>query len=504
MASQGFQQIQTQKLAIGPQMQQSLQILQAPTLELRQIIQQEIEVNPVLELEAPETSLEDAIPDDPDDRSGGEDDIAQLTQMDEEWREYWQQSRQQTAARRSDDQERWQFMMDSIVAPTTLQEHLISQLHTADVKNSRIAEHVEFLIGNLDDRGFLNTRIDDLSLQHAIPIDELREAKRLLQSFDPVGVGSEDLRQCLMVQLERLGKRNTLPWRVIDQHLDDLANKRYPVIARKLGVPIDQISRAADLIGTLDPRPAQRFAVSQNNYVTPDVVVERQNGEWIAVMMNDDLPQLRISNTYKDLLSQAQSSGEVRDYVRDKIRGGKFLIRCIHQRQQTIHKIATEILRHQRDFLEKGLGHLKSLNMATVAADVGVHETTVSRAIAGKYIATPYGVFELKYFFTHGVKTDSGEDMSNTSVKNAISELVKGESKHKPLSDDKLAGLLDKQGIKVARRTIAKYREALGILPSHLRKEFLSTPAKSMQPKAPKGKKAKVAEDEQEPPSLGE
>jgi RNA polymerase sigma-54 factor len=168
----------------------------------------------------------------------------------------------------------------------------------------------------------------------------------------------------------------------------------------------------------------------------------------------------------------ASSSAEVRDYVRDKIRGGKFLIRCIHQRQQTIHKIATEILRHQRDFLDKGSGHLKSLNMATVAAEVGVHETTVSRAIAGKYIATPHGVFELRYFFTHGLKTDSGEDMSNTSVKNAIAELVKNEAKGKPLSDDKLAKLLDQQGIKVARRTIAKYREALGILPSHLRKTF--------------------------------
>jgi RNA polymerase sigma-54 factor len=296
-----------------------------------------------------------------------------------------------------------------------------------------------------------------------------------------------------MFQLERLGKKGTLPWRVLDQHLDDLANKRYPVIARKLGVPVDQISRAADLIGTLDPRPAQRFAVSENNYVTPDVVVEKLNGEWVAVMMNDDLPRLRISNTYKDLLSQSQSTGEVRDYVRDKIRGGKFLIRCIHQRQQTIHKISTEILRHQRDFLDKGLGHLKSLNMATVAADVGVHETTVSRAIAGKYIATPHGVFELKYFFTHGVKTESGEDMSNTSVKKAIAELVRNEAKHKPLSDDKLAVLLDKQGIKVARRTIAKYREALGILPSHLRKEFVAVPPKA--PKIRQPKASSVSED---------
>ncbi|MBK8091488.1 MAG: RNA polymerase factor sigma-54 [Verrucomicrobiaceae bacterium] len=472
MSSQGFQQIQTQKLALGPQMQQSLQILQAPTLELRQIIQQEVEQNPVIELESPETSLEDAIPNDPDDRSGDQDDLASASQMDDEWREYWQQSRQQNLARRSDDQERWQFMMDSIVAPTTLQEHLLSQLHTAEVSHPHITEHVEYLIGNLDDRGFLNTKIGDISLAQGIPIAELEEAKRLLQSFDPVGIGSEDLRECLLAQLERIGKKNTLVWHVVDQHLEELAAKHHPLIARKLSVPLDQIIRAADFISTLDPRPAQRFATSDNHYVTPDVVVERQNNTWVAVMRNDDLPRLRISNTYKDLISQEGSSSEVKDYVRDKIRGGKFLIRCIQQRQQTIHKIATEILRHQRDFLDKGAGHLKSLNMATVAADVGVHETTVSRAIAGKYIATPHGVFELRYFFTHGVKTESGEDMSSTSVKNAITDLVKAESGKKPLSDDKLTKLLEKQGIQVARRTVAKYREALGILPSHLRKSF--------------------------------
>jgi len=471
MADQGLHQIQTQKLAIGPQMQQSLQILQAPALELRQIIQQEIEVNPVLEIETPETSIEDAIPDDPDDRSVDDGDIDALTQMDEEWREYWQQSRQQTAVRRSGDQERWQFIMDSIVAPTTLQEHLLSQLHTAEVR-PQIAKQAEFLIGNLDDRGFLNTRIDDLSLHHAIPIDELRAAKQLLQSFDPVGVGSEDLRECLLVQLERLGKKQSLAWRLVDQFIDDLANKRYPVLARKLGVPLEQISRAADFISTLDPRPAQRFTVSNNNYVTPDVVVERQAGEWTAVMTNDDLPHLRISNTYKDLLARPGSNGEVREYVREKIRSGKFLIRSIHQRQNTIHRIAARILQHQREFLEKGAGFLRPLNMATVADEVGVHETTVSRAIAGKYISTPHGVFDMKFFFSHGVKTESGDDLSNTSVKNAIADLIKAEPKHKPLSDDKLAGLLDRQGIKVARRTVAKYREALGILPSHLRKSF--------------------------------
>lgn len=473
MADQGLYQTQTQKLAIGPQMQQSLQILQAPTLELRQIIQQEIEINPVLELEAPEVSLEDAVPDDPDDRDSGErDELDMLSQMDEEWREYWAQSRMQNSNRSAEDQERWQFLMDSIVAPTTLQEHLVSQLRTAEIDDANLVENVEFLIGSLDDRGFLNSSVEDMSLQHGIPIDDLHAAKAVLMSFDPVGVGSDDLRECLLIQLERLGKKHSLAHRLVDQHLEDLANKRYPILARKLGVPLEQVSRAADFISTLDPRPASRFNPSSNSYVSPDIIVEKQGGEWVPVMNNDDLPHLRLSNAYKDLLSQASSSGEVRNYIRDKIRSGKFLIRSIHQRQQTIHKIATQILAHQKEFLDKGTSFLRPLNMAQVAEEVGVHETTVSRAISGKYMATPHGVYELKFFFSHGVKTDSGEDLSNTSVKNAIADLIKTESKAKPLSDDKLAKLLDKQGIKVARRTVAKYREALGILPSHLRKSF--------------------------------
>ncbi|GAA5144395.1 RNA polymerase factor sigma-54 [Prosthecobacter algae] len=473
MADQGLYQTQTQKLAIGPQMQQSLQILQAPTLELRQIIQQEIEINPVLELEAPEVSLEDAVPDDPDDRDGGErDELDVMSQMDEEWREYWAQSRMQTTNRSAEDQERWQFLMDSIVAPTTLQEHLVTQLRTAEITDPLLVKNVEFLIGSLDDRGFLNSSVEDMSLLQGIPIDDLHAAKAVLMSFDPVGVGSDDLRECLIVQLERLGKKHSLAHRLVEQYLEDLANKRYPILARKLGVPLEQVSRAADFISTLDPRPASRFNPSSNNYVSPDIIVERQGGEWVPVMNNDDLPSLRLSNAYKDLLGQASSSGEVRNYIRDKIRSGKFLIRSIHQRQQTIHKIATQILAHQREFLDKGTSFLRPLNMAQVADEVGVHETTVSRAISGKYMATPYGVFELKFFFSHGVKTDSGEDLSNTSVKNAIADLIKTETKAKPLSDDKLAKLLDKQGIKVARRTVAKYREALGILPSHLRKSF--------------------------------
>jgi RNA polymerase sigma-54 factor len=389
--------------------------------------------------------------------------------MDEEWRDYWAQAR--VTRDRSADDERYRHLMESITVATTLQEHLLEQLRTA-TSDVMLLEQTEFLIGNLNEVGFLQTSLEDLSLSHAIPIDQLEAAKAMLIRFDPIGVGADDLRESLLIQMSRLGKKQSLAYRLVEQHLDDLAGKRYPLLARKLAVPVEQISRASDFIGTLDPRPGSRFASVDNLYVTPDVIVERSGTEWLATMRNDDLPQLRISNAYKDMLADAGTNAEAREYIREKIKGGKFLIRSVHQRQATIQKIATEIIKHQPEFFEKGSAFLRPLTMSQIAVLVEVHETTVSRAIAGKYIATPHGVFDLRYFFTTGLETESGEDLSNTSVKNTIAEIIAGEPARKPLSDDKITTLLHERGIKVARRTVAKYREALNILPSHLRKSF--------------------------------
>ncbi len=464
MAGTGLFQQQSLKQVIGPQMQQSLQILQAPAMELRQIIQQEMTVNPVLEVEAPEVSLEDTKAEDPDD------DIAVLSQLDEEWREYYAQTRAQTAPRTSDDDERRRFLMDSITAQTTLQEHLLTQLNLLDLRDPKTRESCEFIIGNINDDGFLHTKLEELSMRHGLPIEELQKSKAIVQGFEPAGVGAENLGECLMLQLERRGRKNSLAYRIVEHHLDDLAHKRYTVLARKLAAPPEQISRAVEQIASLDPRPTQGYAPMNNHYVTPDIFVERGSGGYVAVMNQSDLPQLRISNAYKDLLARPGTADDARSYIRDKIRGAKFLIRSVAQRQQTIQKIAAEILKHHREFFDKGPSHLKPLNMATVAEIVGVHETTVSRAIAGKYIQTPHGVFELKYFFTSGVRNDAGEDVSNTAVKNSMSEIFKTEPPQKPFSDEQLVKLLKERGIKVARRTVAKYREAMGVLPSHLRK----------------------------------
>lgn len=469
MPEQRFDQSQSllQHQSIAPQMQQSLQLLQTATLELRHLLQQELVSNPTLEEESNEVSLEEATT--PGEEDDFEREFAELSRLDEEWREYMAQSRL-NAPRSEEADERHRFLMDSIVEPITLQDHLLKQLHLSDAPKE-VAALAENLIGNIDDGGFLKVDLEEMSLDLGVPYKELLEARRVVQSFDPVGVGAFDLRECLLIQLERLGKHHSLEYRVVDHHLEDLARKRYPQIAKRLSVAPEQITKAADFIATLDPRPGSRFGGDTNTYVSPDAVVERIGDEWVVSMNDEQIPRLRISNAYKDLMASGNGR-EARAYIREKIRAGKFLIKSIHQRQQTIHSIATEIVRRQPDFLEHGPARLKPMNMAQVAEQVGVHETTVSRAVSGKYLATPHGVFEMKYFFTTGYETEDGESLSNTSVKKSLGELVAAEDHRRPLSDQKLVEELGKRGIKIARRTVAKYREELNILPSHMRRTY--------------------------------
>ena len=254
--------------------------------------------------------------------------------------------------------------------------------------------------------------------------------------------------------------------------MEALGKRRIPEIARTLDATVEEVQSAIGRIGNLEPRPGRAFLSDNNQYILPEVFVQNVGGDLIVTTNNDHVPHLRISNTYKDLLAQADSSAEVREYIREKIRAGKFLIKSLHQRQQTILNIAKEIVKRQREFMEKGVAFLKPLTMVQVAEVVGVHETTVSRAVSGKYIETPQGIFEMKYFFTSGIQTASGVGVSNTSVKELIADMIKEEKTSKPLSDEEIVKLLTDKGIKIARRTVAKYRSELSILPSHLRKVY--------------------------------
>ncbi|HXM03231.1 MAG TPA: RNA polymerase factor sigma-54 [Chthoniobacterales bacterium] len=468
MPGPGMQQIQGMGLqqVLAPQLQQSLQILQAPTLELKNIVQQELQTNPLLEEDPDISETEDRSSEDADFQQ----EFERLAKLDEEWRDYMAQN-VSYSARSQEDEERRQFFLDSLANQETLQQHLLEQLNTADI-DAKKRKAAELLIGNIDDIGFLSAPLDEIANLSGTPIEDLQEALELVQTFHPVGVGARDLRDCLLVQLRRIGKAQSFEYQIVDQYLDDLGRKRYPDIARRIGVTVDQVQKAANFIATLDPKPGQIFSPQPNSYVLPDVLVEKVADDYVVSLTGDQIPHLRINKTYRDLMTQSRNGGEVRDYIREKIRSGKFLIKSIHQRQQTILNIAIEIVKRQRDFLDNGTAFLKPMTMVQIADAVGVHETTVSRAISGKYIATPQGVVEMKFFFTPGYQTNDGVSLSNTSVKETIADLVRNEDNRMPLSDKEIVEILSERGIPIARRTVAKYRAELNILPSNLRKQF--------------------------------
>ena len=275
-----------------------------------------------------------------------------------------------------------------------------------------------------------------------------------------------------MIQLERTNQQETLEYRIVKDFMEALGKRRIPEIAKGTGVEVDEVQDALENIGKLEPRPGRAFLPDNQQYVLPEVFVTRSGDDFAVTTNNEHIPHLRISNTYKDLMSQGENSAEVRNYIREKIRAGKFLIKSLHQRQQTILNIGKEIVKRQREFMDKGVAHLKPLTMVQVAEVVGVHETTVSRAVSGKYMQTPQGIFEMKYFFTAGIQTANGAGMSNTSVKDMIMEIFKNEDTAKPLSDQEVVKMLTEKGIVIARRTVAKYRTELNILPSNLRKVY--------------------------------
>jgi len=485
---------------LAPQLQQSLALLQAPTLELKAMVDQELQQNPLLEEEAlGETTIGEkeseggdegeitATPDlaeppadvtfDPATQkpdSGPVDDFQaefeRLTQLDQEWRDHFAQTNLPMRQSQEDEEKR-QFMFDSLVAGTSLQENLIEQIRMSDL-NDEQRQIGEMIIGNIDDYGYLQSSVDELAFATNIRPEKILEVLKVIQTFHPPGVGAHNLRECLLLQLERAGQQDTLEFRIVNEYMEALGKRRIPEIARGLGTTVDEVQKALERIGNLEPRPGRAFLPDNNQYILPEVFVQRLGDDFVVTTNNEQIPHLRISNTYKDLMGQADSSPEVREYIREKIRAGKFLIKSLHQRQQTILNIAKEIVKRQREFMDKGVAFLKPLTMVQVAEVVGVHETTVSRAVSAKYMETPQGIFEMKYFFTSGIQTSNGVGVSNTSVKELILDMIKVEETGKPLSDEEIVRLLDQKGIKIARRTVAKYRSELNILPSHLRKVY--------------------------------
>jgi RNA polymerase sigma-54 factor len=496
--SQGLHLSQKMSLSqvLAPQLLQSLVLLQAPTLELKALVEQELQQNPVLEeisipeMEQSETARDHSTSNAADPAEPPADvtydpatekpakesaddfqaEFERLTQLDQEWRDHFSQTNIPMRSTEEMDEKR-QYMFDSLVASTSLQEVLLEQMRLSDLSPEQYMI-AEMIIGNIDDYGYLKATLEELSFSTNIPAEKIEEVLKVIQTFHPPGVGARGLQECLLLQLERSGRQHTLEYRIVRDYMEALGKRRIPEIARGLGITVEEAQTALSHIAQLEPRPGREFLPDTERFILPEVFVQKVGDEFVVTVNNEYIPHLRISNTYKDLMAQADSSPEVRDYIRDKIRAGKFLIKSLHQRQQTILNIGREIVQRQREFMEKGVAYLKPMTMEQVAEVVGVHETTVSRAVSNKYIQTPQGIFEMKYFFTSGIQTVNGEGLSNTSVKDMIADIFRNESPGKPLADQEVVKMLKDKGIMIARRTVAKYRSELNILPSNLRKVY--------------------------------
>lgn len=464
-------------MILAPQLRQSLEMLQLPMLELRAIIQKEMEQNPAIEdvRDPTEVSIEaeqeqpekDGTKDEPLDFDA---EFEAITKLDDAWRDYFLQGMENAPAA-ADQEERRQYMLDSIRQPVSLQDHLLDQLPLANLNNEQ-SRNAELIIGHIDEDGYFKTDLETLAFQAGATATQLLDALRAVQEFHPPGIGARSLRECLLLQLHTLppSPERDLAQKIIENHLEALAANHRKAIIKALRTDAERLERAVEAIRSLDPRPGRAFSAEAIEYVEPEVIVDKVDGHYVVQVDNDNLPHIRISNHYRRLLEDPSVTAEVKSYIRERIRAGVFLIKSIHQRQRTIFRIASEIVAAQQEFLEKGVAHLRPMTMATVADKVGVHETTVSRTVANKYMRTPNGLFEMKYFFTPGLKTDAGPAVSNRTVQDKIAQMIGAEDLATPLSDQTIQEALQQEGIQIARRTVAKYRLMLKIPPSHLRR----------------------------------
>jgi RNA polymerase sigma-54 factor len=361
---------------------------------------------------------------------------------------------------------------ENLISTTqTLYDHLMWQ-----IRNSGFNDEEQFLAGILvsyiDDDGYIKVPLEQIAEDENVNKDDLVSLLPFVQEFDPPGVGARDLKECLLIQAKHLQEDTRDFVDLINNHWKDLEKKNYEGIAKAMGRHLEEIIEMTKIIYTMDPKPGRLFLTNDTLYVTPDVYVYKVGDEYMVSLNEDGLPRLRISNFYKNVLQAKGPNSPTQDYIQEKLRSAVWLIKSIHQRQRTIYKVTESIVKHQRDFFELGPGHIKPMILRDIANDIGMHESTVSRVTTSKYVHTPRGIFELKYFFNSGINTDDGDSLASESVKLKIKELVSAEDVKNPLSDQKIVDLLKKDGIQIARRTVAKYRDVLKILPSSKRKKY--------------------------------
>jgi RNA polymerase sigma-54 factor len=479
----------TQQLVMTPQLQQAIKLLQLNRLELVGLVQQELEENPVLEeaeVDDDEGSAEVEAegPDGAETQSASNEETSEASEdtsnstedpsdaekfADLEWQDYLNSNPQTSQVSGGEDDR--PSIDATLTRRTTLSEHLEWQLQlTAFPIEEEVA--ARFIIGNLDDRGFLQATINELSRQSGVKEEVVESALGRVQEFDPAGVGARDLRECLLIQARLLEVADPLVLRVLDECLDRLIKRDFRGVARTLGVSIQEIVAASEVIGRLEPRPGRAFGGDDPVYIIPDIYVYKVADKFHIVLNDDGMPRLRINGLYRDVLARGSVvPSDTREYVQEKVRSALWLIKSIHQRQRTIYRVMESIIKYQREFFELGINYLKPLNLRDVADDIEMHESTVSRVTTAKYVNTPQGIFELKYFFNSSINRVVGDAVASESVKERIRKLITAEDPRRPLSDQRIAEMLKVANLAIARRTVTKYRESLNILSSTKRRE---------------------------------
>lgn len=464
-------QTQTQRLMLTQKMQQAIHILQLSGMELDQYVQQELETNPVLEQLPKEPKPEpEKVPEAPPSSDGQpvEDSAFSL----DDYASMWDHRREGTDfSRNAESAGRREYYQNSITKEESFTSKLLTQLRLAspDEKTYRIGEQI---VGEIDAKGYFTGSIEEIAQSLGVTPEEVERVLYMVQRFEPTGVGARDIVECLLLQINAECPNELELKTLVSEHLVELEHRQIPKIAKAMNIAPERVEELKGMLATLDPWPGLEYSSDPPQYVTPDVIVEKIDGEYVVYLSDETVPELRISNEYRKMMQNGRVSKDEKQYLRDKVESARWLIRNIQQRQQTILRIATAIAEVQEEFFEKGVVKIKPLTLQEIADKVGVHEATVSRTTRGKYMQTPQGLFEMKYFFSPGLRRDTGDAQSSKSVQSVIKKIIEEEDKAKPLSDQKIADLLKKQGLNIARRTVTKYREGMNILSTTMRRTY--------------------------------
>lgn len=488
MALQIKQQMKlAQQLVMTPQLQQAIKLLQLSRLELLDTIHEELETNPVLEdatledLDRDQEVSPDEAPPTEAEQEFARDNTEPVEMKDQDrendidWEAYLQEyNSPHQAAAPTDREQRETTSFESFVSSEPdLTEHLQWQIAVLDINDTdkRIAA---VIIGYIRPNGYVEADLEAIASTAQTSVEEVERVLKVVQDLDPPGIGARDLRECLLIQAAQQDLEGTLAWRIIDEGLELLGNRNLKALAKNLGATQKDILRASEVITELDPKPGRNFSNETPQYISPDIHIIKVDGEYQIVLNEDGLPKLKVNSFYRQAMTEPGKVNDgAKEFIQDKLRSAVWLIRSIHQRQRTIYRVTESIAKRQRAFLDEGIARLKPMVLRDVAEDVGMHESTISRVTTNKYVHTPQGIFELKFFFNSAIQRFHGEALASESVKERIRQIIEAEDKHKPLSDDAITKILAAENINIARRTVAKYREVMGILPSSKRKKPL-------------------------------